>query len=261
MNDARVWEQIAISIVRDWVGDGGEVIDETAGNCPDFRIHYADGRSAIGEVSWATNQQVREQWGLVLQQKWPEIVELPNSRGSWVVQLSAEVRIKKFLQEIGSLVDHLGSLGVCRLEIYSGWPRDEAAEWARSLGVKRIERIEGDRDQVRYVLSGIGVVGTPEPNLVAEWVGEFLKQPDKLDICDKLRPFADAEKHVFLIVGAAASYEVQTLTQHFHGALPTADPQLPPWVSHLWLFPEWTLEESLGSGMWSQERSWSYVSK
>lgn len=260
MNPAREWERIAIEAVRKWVADDGEIADDSATNGPDFRISYHDGRSAIGEVGWATDQIRRQQWGDTLRQPSPQHLALPIGSGSWLVELTDATRVKKTLAKIPALIANLAGSGSTSLEICGDWPRTDIAQSVRQLGISRIAMVDAEGPhQLVYFLPGVGGSVRPDPNLVVDWVEAFLRQPSKRDICDKLQPFGDVEKHVFLIVGDAAGYEVQELVQRFDVALPTQAPELPDWVTHLWLLPEWRFDSNRSVGLYEREAAWSNV--
>lgn len=94
MNPAREREQVALDVVRRWVGDRGRVIDDSGRPEPDFRIQYTAGASAIGEVGWAADP-LQQEWAHVLKQEKQQQIDLPSGHGSWGSGLTLGVRIKR----------------------------------------------------------------------------------------------------------------------------------------------------------------------
>lgn len=260
MNPARELERVAIEVVTEWVADSGEVIDDSAGNGPDFRIQYKDGHSAVGEVGWATDQKRREQWELVLKEPVPQIIGLRPGSGSWSAGLTEHARIKRVFTELPALIYDLVAAACMQLDIYDDWPRDDISNRARALGVTHIGSANPEGpDQVMYFLPGSGGAVPTDPNVVVDWIEGFLQQPTKTDLSDKLRDFPDFEKHVFVIAGDAADFGIHELLPRFRTALPTRAPALMDWVTHLWVMPEWTFHGERSGGLYVRGTGWSYV--
>ncbi|MDP3950523.1 hypothetical protein [Microbacterium sp.] len=261
MNPARALEQRALKIVRTWLADSGELIDDSAGNGPDFRIRYKVGHSAVGEIGWATVQARQEQWNRVLKEPVPQVIALRHGSGSWSAGLTQRALIKRVLAELPALIYDLIATGVERLEIYDGWPRCEISNRARALGVTYIWSANHQGpDEVIYFLPGSGGAIPSEPNLVVDWVEGFLRKLDKMDLSNKMRDFDDLEKHVFVFAGDAADFGIQELLARFKTVLPTREPALRHWVTHLWVMPEWTMLSERGGGLYTRGQGWSYAS-
>ena len=82
-NPARDLEKLAASVVTSWVGEAGHVTDTSSGGGPDFEISYTDGRTAVGEVGWHEDPEIRAMWGNTFRQERHQTVEVASGRGTW----------------------------------------------------------------------------------------------------------------------------------------------------------------------------------
>lgn len=257
-NPARRWEKLAIDLVSRHIEGAGVVVDQSASGLPDFRIEYKDGRTAIGEIGWATDPAKIEQWSYFLKQEEPQRVALPPGSGSWAVQLTKQARTKNIQRDIVSVITQMRTQGLDQLEVVEDWPRTDLGNHARGLGFTYMRRVEsGSTDSAYCQPVGIGGAIPNEPNLLVAWVNEFLRRHDKLDLTNKLANVDANEAHVFLIVGDAAPFGIQTLMQHARERLPSIPPDLPSHITHLWLWPECTFEQQRAGMLFDIVDRWS----
>ena len=80
-NLGRLVEQVAVDVVRGWLGRRGILTDQSATGLPDFTIAYTDGRSVVGEVTWHADPRVEQMWGVTLRQDTPQQVPLQAGEG------------------------------------------------------------------------------------------------------------------------------------------------------------------------------------
>lgn len=93
-------------------------------------------------------------------------------------------------------------------------------------------------------------------NALAEWVGEWLRQPVRADNLTKLMRLGVDERHIFIILPSMADvgFEVTELFMRSDAPLPTIPPNLPPEITHVWVASVWG-----HSGVrWSPEAGWEW---
>lgn len=261
VNPSRVWEQIAVDLIARTISDRGVVVDQTASGLPDFRIEYFDGRTAIGEVGWATDEAKVKQWSYILEQEEPQRIALPPGSGSWIVELNKHARTKHLSRTLPPLIAGIFAQNIHRYSLDYDWPPTQFGDDARRLGITSLSRLEsGRQDSAYYQPEGMGGFIPDDPDVVVAWVGEFLQKPEKLDLTEKLADQEADECHIFLVVGEGASFGIQTLVQRSGIALPDAVPDVPNHITHLWLWPEMTFENRRVGSLWIRERGWASFS-
>jgi hypothetical protein len=95
---------------------------------------------------------------------------------------------------------------------------------------------------------------------LAEWLGEFLNDPDRADVRRKLRESGAVEKHAFVIAAgfAPVPFSVTDLLLRDDAPLPTTDPTLPSEVSHVWAASSWATGAVFS---WSPSSGWRRFEK
>ena len=92
--------------------------------------------------------------------------------------------------------------------------------------------------------SRLGAAVPNDASGVVPWLSSFLDQPDKQDYVAKLRRQDADERHLFLLVGEAAPFDVQHALSR-PGPSPDHAFALPDGLTHLWLASRY----SSGSGI------------
>jgi hypothetical protein len=59
---AREVEQLAIRVLRGWLGNRGVLMDQSSTGEVDFAIAYSDGRRAVGEITWNEDPATQKMW-------------------------------------------------------------------------------------------------------------------------------------------------------------------------------------------------------
>src|SRR5262249_7398179 len=89
---------------------------------------------------------------------------------------------------------------------------------------------------------------------LSEWVGDWLRDPVRSDNLTKLGRSGATARHMFIVLPSMADalFRVTELFVRSDAPLPTAAPDLPPEVTHVWVAGVW------GSpGMrWSLDAGW-----
>ncbi len=228
----------------------------------DLRIVYPDRPFGAVEVTAAADAESTELWNITngRRGRW----QVDQLAGGWFVSLVPSARAKRVLAELPRLLSELERRGIRRLEA-DAWHGGRLEGWAQALGVSRAG--QGDTDFPGSVYLTIelpsersgGFVGDSGDPL-ARWVGEWLRGPRQRDNLEKLLHSGATECHVFVILPgfSLAPFEVADLLWRDDAPLPTAEPDLPDAVTHVWAVSTW----NAGAGMrWSSGRGWERFDK
>ncbi len=227
----------------------------------DLNIISVDGSPAAVEVTAAADPDSKELWKLV---NGPgERRTVKDLQGGWMLTLEPTARAKRLLTELPAFLGELEGQGVT--EIRSQRRRLEVPESiegrARALGIVSGNQsgtdfpgsiyltIERPSEQVGGAVDSTG-------SAVPSWVRDFLLDPHQSDVLGKLARSGASERHAFILVPGLTSAPfgvVDMLWRDEDGVVPTASPDLPDQVTHVWLMAFWTI----GSGLrWSPDGGW-----
>ncbi len=255
-NPAREVERYACRVVREWVGAGGVLTDISSGHGPDFRIEYADGRRAVGEVGWHADPKLQAMWAEVFKRERHQVIELPEGAGQWMVTLVPGASINRLYDRLPAFVWSLVEEGHVRLDIHGDWPRGDPADTARQLGIEHITRVERKAPAVAvfFLGGGMGEIVPTDPNVVTDWVDGVLASPEYSDTTGKLLALEADERHVFLMSGDRTPFGADERLRRLEEALPDRAPQIPPGISHVWVVPQFG---GAVAGLWAVDGGWS----
>lgn len=234
-NPSRIAEGIAAEFVQLWCGTSAKVYSLGRGDTADLSIEYQDGRRGLGEVKTtldgldlATSSAMR-QFGP------PHEIQLTAGLGSWSLTVGRHVNVKRLRRGLEVLVAQLG--GETKLEIYGNWPTGHAADLARSLGIRRIERTDAFQgDLAFYLLEGDFGVIPSEPIGLESWLDSFLSDSGKhQDSWARLRGSEIDERHVLIWINDDVPDGVRRYCSWHPDKVPTSTPRLPVWMTYLWL--------------------------
>jgi hypothetical protein len=250
-------EIAAVSIVRAWVGDQGQVIDQGEGPDPDFWIDYNDSRCAVGEVGWHPDPQMNAMMSGILKMKRHQIIDLAAGLGQWQAGLELGANIKALRKQLPRLIEELAAAGISDLHVSDDWPRDEPTETARRLGIRYMRRVGELSDPDRAVIFLPPTAGfmPTDPDLIVDWIDGLLRDPEYVDAWRKLLPVDADERHVFFMAGDRTDFGVRQLLRELGSSLPARAPQLPTGISHLWAMGQWGAS---GAAVWSDD-GWAHV--
>lgn len=257
-NPARDVEQYAVRVVAAWLGDRGSLTDTSAGHGPDFRITYADGRVAFGEVGWHEDPQVQEMWANTFKHDQHQLVNLPSGLGQWAVSLERGANIGRLYADLPALVAALAEAGCPGLAVYENWPQGEAADTARRLGVRRLARLNLKEPAAGiFLMPGSGGVVPTDANAVTDWVEAVLANPAYHDTSEKLLAIHADERHVFLMSGSLTPFGADERLRRLQDSLPTRSPCILAGITHVWIVARFG---GTAAGLWLADHGWSAVS-
>jgi len=262
MTELRVEEKVVAATITTTLGLKVEQHDD--GQQPsmhDLNIISVDGRPAAVEVTAAADPDSIQLWQLVNGRgEWRTVKDL---QGGWMLTLEPTARAKRLLTELPAFLRELEGQGVT--EIRSHRRRLELPESiegrARTLGIVSANQsstnfagsiyfsIEQPCDRAGGAVDSTG-------SAVPSWVREFLLDPHQRDVLGKLARSGASERHAFILVPGLTSAPfgvVDMLWRDEDDVVPTAAPDLPDQVTHVWLMAF----QTIGSGLrWSHDSGW-----
>lgn len=251
---SRQVERIAVETLRGWVGAKGTVADTGEGGGPDFEIHYADGRTGIGEVGLHEDPSTAAAWAAIHKSDTPQQITLPPGTGMWGVGFAVVPNIKRVHRELFTLITFLQEEGLTELHIQDDYPRGKAADFARVLGVNYLSFHEdGTADLATFFLPFTGGIVPTDSNLIVDWVEEVLLSDDFKDSWTKLLPFQCEEKHVFFMTSNRTPFGIDELLRR--PTLPMRAPNLPGGLTHIWIASRYG---DVGAIYWSADSGWQH---
>jgi hypothetical protein len=113
------------------------------------------------------------------------------------------------------------------------------------------------------VFPGSGRLGGAVPstgNDLANWLSDWLAEPNQRDNSEKLRKVASVERHIFIIFPgiSLAPFSVTDVLCRDEGPLPNIDPRLPIGITHVWAVSTRSSGSMFG---WSASQGWQRTPK
>ncbi len=112
---------------------------------------------------------------------------------------------------------------------------------------------------VSFMLDGMGGAIDSAGSTVSEWVGRWLRAPERADVLHKLRGTITATRDIFIPVTidgtewGVVSYLTGISGSELH--LPPGEPDLPAPVTSVWLAPTSSFQDPLG--VWWDGAKWA----
>lgn len=219
-------------------------------------VHAGRSRAAV-EVTAAADGDSIALWKLMNggHGRWT----VDELRGGWMVTVSPAARAKRLRKELPVLLAEMENMNVPELRL--GWKRDGLLDGiADDLGVTDAFRGDTSFPGSIYITLELpaersGGVVAETGCALAEWIGDFLRDPDQHDVLEKLARSGASERHAFVFLPGftTAPFPVSDLLMRTGAPLPIEQPELPPEVTHVWIVSTW----SSGVGFrWSPETGW-----
>jgi hypothetical protein len=263
-------EQVAVEVIGRWLGSRGRLIDQSATGLPDFTIDYADGRTAVGEVSWHADPQIEQMWGEALRRDTPQEIPLDPGQGTWGTQLVGAPNITRLYTELPTLIARLNAANIDRIEpatIPNAWrlrnPQlSRLAEKAAALGISYLSKAGSDVGPGHVTFfppfQPAHEVGVPDD--LPGWIEDVLAQPRYADVSRNLLDVTADERHIFVMAGSATPAQVETRLQRLTEPLTCRPPALPAGVTHIWLNSRY-LDPRYGhvTAFWSVQSGWRVI--
>jgi hypothetical protein len=229
--------------------------DQSQAGMYDLEIRRAGDRVAAVEVTQVLDSEPAVAWDMLNSTgRWIA----PVLDGGWAVRLRPEVRVKPLRVELPKFLAALEQAGVRSVGVGS-WAPGPLQQRAEELGIIHASQSGTEFPGSIYPMPAQTFDKTTgyaadTGDALAEWVGDWLRQPIRSDNLAKLRRSGAAECHMFIILPpmADAEFGVTELFVRGDAPLPTVPPDLPPEVTHVWVAGAWGYP-----GMrWSPEAGW-----
>jgi hypothetical protein len=238
--------------------DGVEVVhhdDQSDAGMYDLEIRRGDNRVAAVEVTQVLDSDPSVAWNMLNSSgRWIE----PGLAGGWSIRLNPDVRVKPLKAELPELLRELEEAGLRSLG-------------PRSLAPQHLRHRAEELGIIHAFQSGTDYPGSIYPmpeqtfdkttgyaastgDALADWVGDWLRDPVRSDNLTKLGRSGAAERHIFIVLPAMADtpFRVTELFVRSDAPLPTIAPDLPPEITHVWVAGVWG-----HPGMWwSPDAGW-----
>lgn len=228
----------------------------------DLDIVYDDVTRAAVEVTAAADAASIELWNLMngAHRRW----QVEGLKGGWMVSLDPLARANRLRNELPSLLMQLERLEIRQLRPrrHRDGPFDAVG---RDLGI--VHASQGDTDYPGSIYVTLSLLHERSGGFVSEsgdalasWIGEFLRDQDQHDVLGKLSRSGAEDRHAFVFLPgfSVAPFSASDLLMRDDAPLPTASPQLPREVTHVWAVSTWTS----GAGFrWSPSDGWTKFDK
>ncbi len=227
-------------------------------------------KAAAVEVVADIDQQRHELWQVIDDQPWT----IAPGLGSWFVTLEQQARVKTLRSELPALITFLVSHARSRLDV-PGWPIEDAGvltepeeqslREARSLGIRNLRRYEqppGEPGKIWLAPPPSGGVVDREGTAVSSWIAEYLSDPRRTDVRQKLARSGAAERHAFVIVPSSttAPVDVVLYLMSEDRVPPMSSPILPQEITDVWIVDTFATFEPTGI-RWSPGLGWRTFEK
>lgn len=209
----------------------------------DFDVQLPGGGAGAVEVTAAADAAAIEQWNLMNRgDRW--IVE--GLRGGWSVGVTVGSSWKRLKRGLPTLLTDLEHLGIRNLDAENAIGR-AVERLAADLGVQSAH--QGPTDFVGSIymtfdmpLDRVGGIVPTSGDPLATWLSEFLRERGQADVLQKLGSSVADERHAFIFLPGfnTAPFGVNDLLFRSDAPLPTAKPDLPAPLTHVWAVSMWT---------------------
>lgn len=235
-NPSRRAEQVAVDVVQTVIGSSGQVIHTGASEGPDFRIRYHTGTSGIGEVKLDIDPGRRAAWVALTNRDAAQCVALSAKCGTWSVLTKPDPRMKVIDRAVPKLISEMIELGLEELSDDT-WPRSPLSEKIEAMGIIRINLIDLQADDEAIIfLEGISGMVPFDSNSAISWIESYFAIGNRFEKSWKrLKAAPDQEKHVFIWIYDGSPADLQLRTSFHPESAPTEVPELPSWLTHIWI--------------------------
>lgn len=256
-------EQWAATVISKALGVDVVVHDDgTENGMYDLDICYSDARVGAVEVTTVTDPEVTALWKLINTSK--DVWRESSLVGGWLISLWPAARAKRLKSDLAAFLADLESRGVTAFSGDGDWRYPREAEAGR-LGIARGEQGPSSRPGSIYFIvelppeqSGGAVPNTGD--LVAHWVGEWVRDPARQDNLSKLHASGVAERHLAIVLRgfSGVPFGVEAILMADPTPVPAIPPDLPEAMTDLWIWSGWCAGDAL---RWSRSGGWSVASK
>jgi hypothetical protein len=229
-------EELARRIIESELGRSVALNDDNSkAGMYDLRIGAPERPEIAIECVGAVDSILTETWNIG-PAKGP--LNLPIA-GDWTVVIRRGARVKSIRQRIASLLQELHVRGIYNLHVHHWLKRVDMPLFNEldSLGIEWIYcySLEGT-GKVHFTMPGGGGAVDETGSSVPGWISDFLRDPARADVVEKLHRSGAMGCHVFVIVSLqGAPWPVESYLTGDHDQLPLQPPTLPTPVNEVWI--------------------------
>ena len=250
-------EQLAAQIVNAYVGDKGTLCSWIPRDQKhDFRIEKKGVLLGLGEVKADINEEHRKfQDAIQKNHKFPST----NKLSSWVIFVNPGNSVSLVREHADLLVDEMNRQKLNRFANHLSFREEEAIllYLSNKLGVSQIYRLNGTD------LGWIRLSESPEVHLLPEkcppikdWVNSVIERYKTRHEVRALTEAVVPEKHFFIWLHNNSPLELQLYSQNFNHEVPPDHPDLPSWLSHLWVGAGYVFGDKRLIWLFTREFGW-----
>lgn len=229
-------EEWARRIVEKQLGRPVSINDDgSARGMYDLRVGQADAPELAIECVGAVDPTFTETWN-VGPARGPLALACA---GDWTVEIAATARVKTVRERLERLLKELEDRGIHNVNVDFWLKRDAPTlfDELESLGITHAlcYRILGT-GKVHLSMPGRGGAVDDKGSQVAQWLGDFLRDPARSDVLSKLQRSGAKHRHAFVIVSLyGVPWPVESYLMGELEYLPIQAPHLPHPVTGAWV--------------------------
>jgi hypothetical protein len=226
----------------------------------DFDLMGGAEMVAAMEVTSATDGPAR-----AITNEWSKggTLTVPGLASNWMVRVrpvdprGMRSRMACLRSRIGDILTEFKSKGIDQFHDDRYFPEPELAAKVGDLGIRQILLL-GPQGAGRvhvepwYPIERSAGFVQSDGNSLADWIGEWLSDPEQADNLTKLRSSGLAERHLFVVLPTLPMAPFEVFNVFFNETPPNHDPVLPEEVSHVWAAAD---SDHLG-WRWSRADGW-----
>jgi hypothetical protein len=253
-------EQLAAQIVSAYIDDRDTLCSWIPRDQKhDFRIEKNGVLLGLGEVKADINEKHRSfQDAIQKNHKFPSNDKL----SSWVIFVNPKNNIALVRAHADLLVHEINRLKINRFANHLSFRQEEAIllYLSNKLGVSQIYRLNGTE------VGWIRLSESPEVHLLPEkcppvrdWISSVIK---RFETKEEVRILAQAdipEKHFFIWLHNNSPLELQLYSQNFNHDVPSDIPDLPDWLTHLWVGAGYVFGDKRLIWLFTREGGWQLL--
>lgn len=170
---------------------------------------------------------------------------VPGLAANWMVRVrpvdprGVRSRMALLRSQVGGILIEFQMRGIDRFDSDRYIQYAGLADEARRLGIRDIfvlkqQGVGRVYFEPWYPIDQIAGFVRPDGNALADWIGEWLRDPLRADNLSKLRRSGLDERHLFVFLPLPPTAPFEVFNVFLNGVPPTRDPELPGEVTHVW---------------------------
>jgi hypothetical protein len=212
--------------------------DNSAASMADIRIAYEDRPAAYVEVVVDIDRQYAAMANIV---RGPMEIPAPGLGRVWWVTLSSSAHIRSLTRDLLPTLTRMQLAGEVFDFVSSSQDlKNHKHPDVKALGEQGVTQL-GSRDvrgeeTGRILIYAEGAAGPAMHDWAAfnEWLSQYLRHPERGDVCKKLYATDAPERHVFVGLALSTPWLAYHTLMTEYNTLPSEPPVVPPEITHVW---------------------------